>query len=100
LPASLLRESQRERLADALFASSRQWQMALHFNKGRAGAPDEALAAARDTAMNPAVLDAFALAIIGAEGPPAFPGIAGHEPDLARARRDAGAIDRAMKSLL
>ncbi len=100
LPASLLGDGQRERLADALFASSRQWQMALHFNKGLAGAPDEALAAARDTAMNPAVLDAFALAIIGAEGPPAFPGIAGHEPDLARARQDAGAIDRAMKTLL
>ena len=44
--------------------------------------------------MNPAVLDAFALAISAAEGPPAFPGIAGHEPDLAsarhRPRRSAG----------
>ena len=38
--------------------------MAFHFNKGLAGAPAAALAAARDTAMNPDVLDAFALAII------------------------------------
>ena len=56
--------------------------------------------AARDTATNPAVLDAFALAISGAEGPPAYPGIPGHEPDLARrpqAMRDA--IDRAMDEL-
>ena len=37
----------------------------------------------RDTAMNPAVLDAFALVICGAEGPPAYPGVAGHEPDPA-----------------
>ena len=55
--------------------------MSLHFNKGLAGAPAEEIAAARDTAMNPAVLDAFALAICAGGGPPAFPGIKGHEPD-------------------
>ena len=42
-------------LVDALFAASRHWGVSLHFNKGLAGAPAEALAAARDTAMNPAV---------------------------------------------
>jgi hypothetical protein len=45
------------------------------------------LAAAADTAMNPAVTGAFALAISGAEGPPAYPGVAGHEPDVAAGRR-------------
>ena len=50
--------------------------------------------------MNPAVLDAFALAILGGEGPPAFPGIPGHEPDLAAARREATEINRAMDELL
>jgi FAD/FMN-containing dehydrogenase len=100
LPSSLLNEGQQERLGDALFAGSRHWQVSLHFNKGLAGAPAEALAAARQTAMNPAVLDAFALVIIGGEGPPAFPGIPGHEPDVAAAREDAAAIDRAMKALL
>ena len=73
--------------------------MALHFNKGLAGAPAEAIEAARDTATNPAVLDAFALAISAAEGPPAYPGIAGHEPDLASARRQAEAVGRAMQEL-
>jgi hypothetical protein len=45
--------------------------------------------------MNPAVLDAFALIICAAEGPPAYPGIVGHEPDLLTARKHADAIDKA-----
>ena len=72
----------RNSLGDALFAASRHWRVSLHLNKGLAGAPADAIAAARDTAMNPAVLDAFALVISAAEGPPAYPGIPGHEPDL------------------
>jgi hypothetical protein len=99
LPASLLEKDQQERLAVALFASSRYWQVALHFNKGLAGAPADAVKAARDTAMNPAVLDAFALAIIAGGSPPAYPGIPGHEPDLRVARKDAGEIDQAMEEL-
>lgn len=99
LPATLLEKSAQERLGDALFASSRHWQMSLHFNKGLSGAPSEELAAARDTAMNPAVVDAFALAISASEGPPAFSSIPGHEPDLKAAREEALAIDRAMQAL-
>ena len=45
------------------------------------------------------MLDAFALAIAGAEGPPAYPGIAGHEPDAAAARADAAAVGSAMDAL-
>ena len=100
LPARLLRRDAQRRLGDALFASSRHWQMALHFNKGLAGAPADAIAAAKDTAMNPAVLDAFALAITAGEGPPAFASVPGHEPNLAAAREEAQAIDRAMRALL
>jgi FAD/FMN-containing dehydrogenase len=44
-------------------------------------------------------LDAFALIISAAEGPPAYPGIPGHEPDLSAARQDAQAIDRAMTEI-
>jgi hypothetical protein len=95
LPAELL-DARRRDLNDALFAASRHWSVALHFNKGLAGAPDEVIAAARDTAMNPAVTEAFALAIIGRGGPPAYPGMPGTGPDLARARRDAAAIGRAI----
>jgi FAD/FMN-containing dehydrogenase len=100
LPAALLQSAQRERLADALFACTRHWRVSLHFNKGLAGAPAEEIAAAIDTATNPAVLDAFALAIIAGGGPPAFPGIAGHEPDPAAARQRAGEIGKAMDELL
>src|SRR5262249_17534486 len=62
-------------------------------------APPEAIAAARDTAMNPAVLDAFALAIIAGGRPATYPGIPGHEPDLALARKEAGKIDQSMAEL-
>jgi FAD/FMN-containing dehydrogenase len=99
LPASLLQPDRQESLGDALFAASRHWGVSLHVNKGLAGAPADAIAAARDTAMNPAVLDAFALVISGAEEPPAYPGVPGHEPDRSAARRHAEAIDRAMTEI-
>jgi hypothetical protein len=99
LPEALLQEDRLERLRDALFAATRHWAVELHFNKGLAGAPANAIAAARESAMNPAVCDAFALAIIaGGEGA-AYPGIAGHEPDIAAARRRAAAIHQAMEGL-
>jgi len=99
LPASLLQSDRQENLGDALFAASRHWSVSLHFNKGLAGAPAEAIDAARDTATNPAVLGAFALAISAAEGAPAYPGISGHEPELSTARRHADAIDSAMSEM-
>jgi FAD/FMN-containing dehydrogenase len=99
LPAALLQGRAQARLADALFAATRHWGVALHVNKGLAGAPAEEIAAARDTATNPAVLDAFALLICSAEGPPAYPGIPGREPDLALARARAAAIGRAMREV-
>ena len=99
LPASLLQSDSRARLVDALFAASRHWGASLHFNKGLAGGPDEALVAARDTATNPAVTEAFALCIIAANAPPAYPGIAGHEPDKATAHVRAEAVGKAMAEL-
>ena len=100
LSASLLQEKDRPRLVEALFESTRHWSMSLHFNKGLAGAPAEEIAAARDTAMNPAVLDAFALAICAGGGPPAFPGIKGHEPNLEVAHRAASSVSKSMDKLL
>jgi len=90
LPASLL--EQQDRLADTLFASTRHFEVVLHFNKGLAGAPEDKVAGARDTAMNPAVLDAFALAIVAGGDPHTSPGLPGHEPDLAAGRKAAVAI--------
>jgi FAD/FMN-containing dehydrogenase len=99
LPASLLAKDRQGVLVDALFASTRHWAVSLHFNKGLAGAPAAVLADAKDTAINPVVLDAFALAIISGHSEPAFPDITGHEPDVATARRNAAAINRAMDEL-
>jgi len=99
LPASLLAADRQGRFADALFAASRHWTVALQLNKALAGAPDAAIAAARDTATNPAVQTAFAFALCGSFGPPAYPGIAGFEPDLDAARADARAVGRAIDAL-
>jgi hypothetical protein len=99
LPAELLRPEHQQRLAEALFAASRHWSVTLHVNKGLAGAPAEAIAGARDSATNPLVLKAFALLISAAQGPPAYPGIPGREPDLSAARRHAEAIGKAMAEI-
>jgi hypothetical protein len=99
LPASLLEGNAQECLADALFASSRLSDVGLHFNKGLAGAPADAIAGAMDTAMNPAVLTAFALAIAADAQGPAYPGIPGHEPSVAVGRKAAARVDQCMNQL-
>ena len=92
LPRDLLAPGRRETLAAALVAASRRMAVQLHFNKGLAGAPPQALAGARDTAMNPDVLSAFALAIIATGGLPTYMALLGLKPDLAFARRNAAAV--------
>jgi FAD/FMN-containing dehydrogenase len=99
LPAALLQEGRREALVDALVAAGKIWTVELHFQKGLAGASADTLGDVADTAMNPAVLDAFVLAIIAGEGPPAYPGLKGREPDLALARRHADRIREAKREL-
>jgi Berberine and berberine like len=66
-------------------------------NKGLAGAPAAAIEAARDTAMNPDVLDAFALAITGSYGPAAFPGFPA--PNLVRGAAIRSRVQSAMAAL-
>jgi FAD/FMN-containing dehydrogenase len=99
LSRQLLAPERRSALVDALVHGSQSWQVTLHCNKGLAGAPADALRWTRDTAMNPAVLDAFALAIAAANEPPAYPGVVGHEPHLAQGRRDAKLVAAAMAPL-
>jgi FAD/FMN-containing dehydrogenase len=99
LPRALLDTGRQQALGDALFAASRKRPVELHFQKGLAGAAEDAVVATRETATNPKVLDAFALAIIGGEGRPAYPGIAGHEPDVGAARRQAAEVAEAMDEL-
>lgn len=99
LPATLLREANRARLADALFAGSRHMAIELHFNKGLAGAPVEVAAATLATATNPAVVDAFALAIVATGGAPRYAGLSGPSSDNAGAHESARKVDRAMAAL-
>jgi FAD/FMN-containing dehydrogenase len=99
LPAALLRQDQQQRLADALFAASRHKKVDLHFNKGIAGAPAAAVAATKDTATNPTVVDAFVLVIIADGERPAYPGLARPAMDTTAARRNAHEIDLAAAQL-
>ncbi len=99
LPASLLQPERQASLVDALFEAAQHQGVSLHFNKGLAGAPADAIARARDTATHPQVLDAFALAISASGDDPAFPGMPGAKPDLAMARRMATAVDKTMDAL-
>lgn len=99
LPASLLHEDEQDKLANALFSASRFSEVELHFNKGLAGAPAEEIAAAKDTAMNPAVCDAFALVIVADGQGPAYSGIVGHEPDVAKGRKGAESVRCCMNEL-
>jgi FAD/FMN-containing dehydrogenase len=99
MPASLLEDDSQEKLADALFSASRLSEVELHFNKGLAGAPAEAMEAAKDTAMNPSVCGAFALAIVADGQEPAYPGIPNHEPDVAQGRKAADTVHRCMNEL-
>jgi hypothetical protein len=99
LPASLLEGDAQQRLADALFAASRYAGIELHFNKGLAGAPPDAIAAAKDTSTNPSVLTAFALAIVADGQGPAYPGVPGHEPSVELGCKAAARIDKCMEQL-
>ncbi len=99
LPAALLAPGERPRLAAALFAASRYKDVGLHFNKGLAFAPQAAIKASLDTAMNPGVTEAFALAIIAGGERPSYPGESRPPMDLDAARRDARAIDAAAAEL-
>ena len=99
LPASLLESKERSRLSEALFAGSRSQEIELHFNKGLAGAPTPAIAATLDTATNPAVTSAFALAIMANGEGPLYPGMGRTSADEAGAHAQARAVDQASAQL-
>jgi FAD/FMN-containing dehydrogenase len=95
LPASLLRPNQRPRLVDAFFAASRHKKIECHFNKGIAGGSADAAAATKDTATNPAVLDAFVLIIIADGERPSYPDMPRPAMNVAAAHHDAHEIELA-----
>jgi len=100
LSKDLLEPARRAALVDALIHAANGWSVSLHCNKGIAGATQAAQARTLETAMNPAVVDAFALAITGGEEPAAYPGIAGHEPNAGKGRIDAKLMKAAWGPLL
>ena len=95
LPASLLRPNQRPRLVDTFFAASRHKNIECHYNKGIAGGSADAAAATKDTATNPAVLDAFALIIIADGERPSYPDMPRPAMNVAAAHHDAHEIELA-----
>ena len=99
LPAKLLQGDEQLRLVNALFGASRIKKVELHFNKGIAGAPAEAVARTRDTATNPSVVDAFVLVIIADGERPSYPGLARPAMDTIAARNNKHQIDLAIAEL-
>lgn len=96
LSQRLLDPEHKPALVDALVQASQFAQVALHCNKGLAGGAADAVGWTADTAMNPAVMDAFALVIAAAGEQAVYPGIPGHEPDTAQGQRQAAAVTAAM----
>jgi hypothetical protein len=94
-----LGQTEQNRLVGALFDASRFKRIDLQFNKGLAGAPPGAVERARQTATHPAVLDAFAFAIIADGGPPAYAGLAHSAVDVVAARKNSRKIDQATAEL-
>ena len=99
LPDTLLANGSIHALADALVVASSRWPTALHFNKGLSESSPEVVAQARDTAINPSAIDAFALVIISAEGPPSLGFVSGRGFDADRARSQAEKAHAAMAPL-
>ncbi|MFO1091515.1 MAG: FAD-binding oxidoreductase [Hyphomicrobiales bacterium] len=99
LPDRLLAHDRRERLSNALFRASRHWPVALHFNKGLGSSSPAVKAAVRDTAMTPATLSAFALAIVSGGANNSYAMLVDGEGDLSPARRNAAAIAAADREL-
>jgi FAD/FMN-containing dehydrogenase len=97
LPISMLSDTAAPALADILIAASKQWGITLQFNKGLSGMPQEAVARERRTSVNPVVLDAACLIIVASDENGVYPGLTGHEPNMAQAKAVAERIGRAMK---
>jgi FAD/FMN-containing dehydrogenase len=99
LSKELLTPERQPDLVNALVHAAQTSGVTWHCNKGLDGAPADALARTADTPMNPAVLDAFALAIAADGEQDVYPGIAGHEPDYAKSRAAAKSVASAMAPL-
>jgi FAD/FMN-containing dehydrogenase len=101
LSQQLLEPENQPALVDALVQATQFWEVDLHCNKGLAGGAPSAVRRTADTAMNPAVLDSFALALATSrqQQQTVYPGIPGHEPDVGQGRQNAELVTAAMAPL-
>lgn len=91
IPAASFHGAAADTLAQALFAASRHSSVSLHFNKGQAGAADDAALRGKQTSVNPVAYSSAALLIVAA-GEPLEPG---REPDRAEAQAARARVDEA-----
>jgi len=98
IPTQLLRENT-SAAADAFFKASRESDFIFQLNKGLSGEHPEAEARDRQTAVHPQAFEAAALVIMASGQQYRYPGVAGREPDMTKARKRALAVSRAMDIL-
>ncbi|MCW8445337.1 FAD-dependent oxidoreductase [Fluoribacter gormanii] len=99
LPFTLFTKENSTLFTKTLFDASRFTEITLHFNKGLSGAPKDTLARQKNTAMHPAVLNAAALVIISGGQQDTYANIAGHKPDLIKAKEAIKQANKAMALL-
>ena len=98
LSGTLLHDGQRDAFTRSVFAATRHQMIRFQTAKGLAGAPDAARIAARDTAINAAMIDAFALAVVADGEGPAYPGMLAAQ-DGQPAEGNADKLKRAIAEL-
>lgn len=94
LPRSMY-DRRADDLVEMIVAASKIRHFTIQINKGLSGAAPEALARDRETALHPSAFDAAGLIIMASAQQYAYPGVAGHEPDLAEARSERDEVERA-----
>lgn len=96
LPLRLLNKNNIQKTATVFYKASRLASVALHINKGLAGASKEAIAQGLKTSTNPKVYHAAALIIMGAASNKVYLGVKGKQPNIKKAEKKIQAITRAM----
>jgi FAD/FMN-containing dehydrogenase len=96
IPLSLFKKRE---FAQVLFDASRHLPIALHFNKGLSGAPQETIAREKKTCLNPIVLESAALAILASIDQGIYPGVPGHELDQKKGQEFAAKVNAAAEIL-
>lgn len=83
--------------ADALYRASRLHHFIFQFNKGLSGEHPDAAARDRNTSIHPSALNAAGLVIMVSGQMYKHPGIAGHEPDMAKGKAQLATVKQAIK---